>query len=66
MQARYAILSELPIPSDLPSDSLIPILIPTPFTLQDLLATISGVSGLFIVYMLSCMLRYQLQSLRMQ
>lgn len=54
MQARYAILSDLPIPSDLPSGSLIPILIPTSFTLQDFLATITGVRA-FILH--SCMLQ---------
>ncbi|GJE88106.1 hypothetical protein PsYK624_041890 [Phanerochaete sordida] len=42
MQARFAVLADLPTPSDLPNDCLVPILIPTPFSLQDFLATVTG------------------------
>ena len=43
MQARFAILAELPIPEDMSGDTLVPIIIPTPFTLQDFLGTVTGV-----------------------
>lgn len=42
---RYAVLSELPIPPDMPSDVLAPIIIPAPFTIHDFLGTITGVSS---------------------
>lgn len=45
-KARYAVLSDLPIPPEMPNDMLVPIIIPTPNTLQDFLGTASGVSVL--------------------
>lgn len=44
IDARYAILASLPLPCDIPDDSLTPILIPHPYTLHDFIATTSGVS----------------------
>lgn len=44
IQARYAILAELPLPPDVPSDILVPIIIPPPFTIHDFLGTAVGVS----------------------
>ncbi|KAI0344975.1 hypothetical protein BDW22DRAFT_983491 [Trametopsis cervina] len=41
-QARFAVLAELPIPPEIPSDMLVPFVIPTPHTLQDFLGTASG------------------------
>lgn len=45
VKARYATLCELPIPPDMPSEVLSPILIPPPFTIHDFLGTITGVSA---------------------
>ncbi|PIL33083.1 hypothetical protein GSI_04532 [Ganoderma sinense ZZ0214-1] len=42
IEARYAILASLPLPSGIPEDSLTPILIPTPYTLHDFVGTTSG------------------------
>ncbi|KIP07513.1 hypothetical protein PHLGIDRAFT_416150 [Phlebiopsis gigantea 11061_1 CR5-6] len=42
MQARFAVLADLPIPEDMSIDTLVPIIIPTPFTLQDFLGTVTG------------------------
>ncbi|KAI0747769.1 hypothetical protein C8Q80DRAFT_1168343 [Daedaleopsis nitida] len=42
IDARYAILASLPLPCDIPEDSLTPILIPPPYTLHDFIATTSG------------------------
>ena len=44
IEARYAILASLPLPSSIPEDSLTPILIPAPYTLHDFVGTTSGVS----------------------
>ena len=44
IEARYAILASLPLPSGIPEDSLTPILIPAPYTLHDFVGTTSGVS----------------------
>ena len=44
-KARHAILAALPLPSEIPDDSLKPILIPSPFTLHEFLGNASGVSG---------------------
>ena len=43
IDARYAILASLPLPSGVPEDSLTPILIPAPHTLHDFIGTTSGV-----------------------
>ncbi|TBU40047.1 hypothetical protein BD309DRAFT_1083015 [Dichomitus squalens] len=42
IEARYAILASLPLPSDIPDDSLTPIFIPAPYTLHDVVSTTSG------------------------
>ncbi|KAI0810841.1 hypothetical protein BC629DRAFT_1281488, partial [Irpex lacteus] len=42
--ARYAVLADLPIPPEMPTDMLVPIVIPSPYTLQDFIGTASGVS----------------------
>ncbi|KAM5542076.1 hypothetical protein V8D89_004386 [Ganoderma adspersum] len=42
IEARYAILASLPLPSGIPEDSLTPILIPAPYTLHDFVGTTSG------------------------
>nr|VWO94535.1 Putative lipase ATG15 (EC (Autophagy-related protein 15) [Ganoderma boninense] len=42
IEARYAILASLPLPSGIPEDSLTPILIPTPYTLHDFVGTTAG------------------------
>ncbi|KAI0713702.1 hypothetical protein C8Q76DRAFT_468361 [Earliella scabrosa] len=42
IDARYAILASLPLPSDIPDDSLTPILVPPPYTLHDFIGTTSG------------------------
>ncbi|CAL1716164.1 unnamed protein product [Somion occarium] len=39
---RYAILSELAIPIDMPSDTLLPIVIPPPFNVHDFIGTVTG------------------------
>lgn len=44
INARHAILASLPIPFDIPEDSLKPILIPAPFTLHEFLGNAPGVS----------------------
>ncbi|KAI0085939.1 hypothetical protein BDY19DRAFT_386390 [Irpex rosettiformis] len=41
-KARYAVLANLPIPPEMPTDMLVPILIPSPYTLQDFIGTASG------------------------
>lgn len=43
-KARYAVLADLPIPPEMPTDMLVPIVIPSPYTLQDFIGTASGVS----------------------
>ena len=43
MQMRHAILAALPIPSNMPNDTLIPIVIPPPFSIHDFLGTVQGV-----------------------
>ena len=43
-KARHAILAALPIPSNMPTDTLIPIVIPAPFSIHDFLGTVQGVS----------------------
>jgi hypothetical protein len=43
-KARYATLASLPLPADIPDDSLKPIIIPSPFTLHEFLGNASGVS----------------------
>ncbi|THH31866.1 hypothetical protein EUX98_g2304 [Antrodiella citrinella] len=42
MKARHAILADLPIPSNMPTDTLIPIVIPPPFSIHDFLGTVQG------------------------
>ncbi|TCD66414.1 hypothetical protein EIP91_001405 [Steccherinum ochraceum] len=42
MKARHAILAALPIPSNMPTDTLVPIVIPPPFSVHDFLGTIQG------------------------
>src|SRR3984957_17205174 len=44
-KARHAILVSLPLPVEIPDDSLKPILIPSPFTLHEFLSNASGVSS---------------------
>jgi hypothetical protein len=44
VRARHAILAELPLPDEIPDDSLKPILIPSPYTLHEFLSNASGVS----------------------
>ncbi|KAF7791051.1 hypothetical protein EIP86_002011 [Pleurotus ostreatoroseus] len=41
-QARFSILAELPLPVDMPEDTLIPIIIPHPFTIHDFIGTAIG------------------------
>lgn len=43
LKARYAVLAQLPVPTDMPSDILLPIVIPPPFTVHDFIGTIIGV-----------------------
>ena len=43
IEARYAILASLPLPGDIPDDSLTPVLIPAPYSLHDFVGTTSGV-----------------------
>ena len=43
LKARYATLSQLPIPKDMPNDTLLPIVIPPPFTIYDFIGTVTGV-----------------------
>lgn len=44
MKARHAVLLTLPIPSNMPTDTLIPFVIPSPFTIHDFLGTVQGES----------------------
>ncbi|KAH9914513.1 uncharacterized protein BXZ73DRAFT_92797 [Epithele typhae] len=43
INARYAVLASLPLPSGIPEDSLTPILIPSPHSIHEFIATTSGV-----------------------
>ncbi|RPD55702.1 hypothetical protein L227DRAFT_656739 [Lentinus tigrinus ALCF2SS1-6] len=52
IEARYAVLASLPLPSGVPHDALTPILIPPPYGLHDFIGTTSG------------LLRYQLGNYR--
>lgn len=49
IDTRYAILASLPLPSDIPEDSLTPILIPPPHSLHDFIGTTSGVRHAIIL-----------------
>ncbi|KAI8974237.1 hypothetical protein BD414DRAFT_424545, partial [Trametes punicea] len=42
IEARYAVLASLPLPSGIPDDALTPIVIPAPYTLHDFIGTTSG------------------------
>ncbi|KAK7690971.1 hypothetical protein QCA50_006074 [Cerrena zonata] len=42
LNTRYTILSQLPLPSDMPSEILLPIVVPPPFTVHDFIGTITG------------------------
>ncbi|KAI0695100.1 hypothetical protein C8T65DRAFT_584544 [Cerioporus squamosus] len=44
IEARYAVLASLPLPSGIPEDALTPILIPPQYTLHDFIGTTSGVT----------------------
>ena len=63
IEARYAVLSSLPLPSGVPDDALTPISIPPPYSLHDFIGTMSGVSLLYPKHMPSerslQLLRYQ-------
>ena len=50
-KSRYAVLANLPIPSEMPTDMLVPIVIPSPYTLQDFIGTTSGVSDSFELFL---------------
>ena len=49
MDARFAILAQLPVPEGIPSDALMPIRIPPPFTLQDFLGMVSAVGSTLVL-----------------
>ncbi|KAJ3556870.1 hypothetical protein NM688_g1785 [Phlebia brevispora] len=42
IQARFAILAALPLPPNMPDDTLVPIVIPPPFTIHDFIGTAIG------------------------
>ena len=44
VRARNAILASLPLPEEVPEDMLSPLSIPAPFTLQEFISNLSGVS----------------------
>jgi hypothetical protein len=44
IKARNMILAALPLPTEVPDDSLQPIVIPSPYTLHEFLGNASGVS----------------------
>ena len=44
VKARNAILASLPLPEEVPEDMLSPLSIPAPFTLQEFISNLSGVS----------------------
>ena len=44
IHARYAVLAAMPLPPDAPSDTLKPIVIPAPFTFNEFINSITGVS----------------------
>ncbi|PSR70881.1 hypothetical protein PHLCEN_2v13243 [Hermanssonia centrifuga] len=49
IQARYDILAELPIPPDMPSDTVLrPIVIPSPYTIHDFIGTAIGTTQAII------------------
>ncbi|KAI1790446.1 hypothetical protein LXA43DRAFT_973631 [Ganoderma leucocontextum] len=50
IEARYAILASLPLPSGIPEDSLTPILIPAPYSLHDFVGTTSARLGHYRVF----------------
>jgi hypothetical protein len=47
VHARYAVLAAMPLPPDAPADTLKPIVIPAPFTFNEFISSITGVSLTF-------------------
>jgi hypothetical protein len=47
LKARHALLASLPLPTDVPFDTLKPIIIPATFSIQDFIGILCNVSNYF-------------------